>query len=56
MRYLAKAVLVAAVVLFPSSRPRTVPGGHRSDASGAVLPGVTVEAASPCSLKKSARP
>src|SRR5215217_5864974 len=52
MRYFAKAVLVAAVVLIPAlSHAQSIAGIVR-DASGAVLPGVTVEAASPVLIEK----
>ena len=52
MRYFAKALLVAAVVLSPDPRPRQSLAGTVRDASGAVLPGVTVEAASPALIEK----
>ena len=52
MRYVAKAALFAAIVLLPSFvNAQTITGIVR-DASGAVLPGVTVEAASPALLEK----
>ncbi len=43
MRYLAKAVLVAAVVLIPALSYAQSLAGTVRDASGGVLPGVTVE-------------
>ena len=52
MRYLAKAVLVAAVVLLPALSHAQSLAGTVRDASGAVLPGVTVEAASPVLIEK----
>src|SRR6185503_13334917 len=52
MRYLAKAVLVAAVVLFPALSDAQSLAGTVRDASGGVLPGVTVEAASPVLIEK----
>ena len=48
----AKAVLVAAVVLLPSIVQAQSLAGTVRDASGAVLPGVTIEAASPALLEK----
>src|ERR1044072_6383361 len=52
MRYVAKAALLAAIVLLPGVvQAQTITGVVR-DASGAVLPGVTVEAASPALLEK----
>jgi Carboxypeptidase regulatory-like domain len=48
----AKAVLVAAVVLLPSLVQAQSLAGTVRDASGAVLPGVTIEAASPALLEK----
>ena len=52
MRYVAKAVLLAAVVLFPAlAHAQSITGVVR-DASGGVLPGVTVEAASPALIEK----
>ena len=52
MRYFPKALLVAAIVLLPSlAHAQSVTGTVR-DASGAVLPGVTVEAASPVLIEK----
>ena len=52
MRYLAKALLVAAVVLLPTLAHAQSLAGTVRDASGAVLPGVTVEAASPVLIEK----
>src|SRR6185503_4745032 len=52
MRYLAKAVLLAAVVLFPALSHAQSLAGTVRDASGGVLPGVTVEAASPVLIEK----
>jgi hypothetical protein len=52
MRYLAKAVLVAAVVLLPALAHAQSLAGTVRDASGAVLPGVTVEATSPVLIEK----
>ena len=49
----AKAVLVAAVVLLPTLVHAQSLAGTVRDASGAVLPGVTVEAASPVSDRES---
>ena len=53
MRRVAKAVLVAAVVvMIPSlARAQSLAGTVR-DASGAVLPGVSFEAASPALIEK----
>ena len=48
----AKAVLVAAVVLLPTLVHAQSLAGTVRDASGAVLPGVTIEAASPALLEK----
>jgi hypothetical protein len=52
MSRFAKAVLVAAVVLLPSLVHAQSLAGTVRDASGAVLPGVTIEAASPALLEK----
>src|SRR5688572_28119805 len=52
MRYLAKAVLVAAVVLLPALSHAQSLAGTVRDGSGGVLPGVTVEAASPVLIEK----
>jgi len=52
MRYLTKAVLMAAVVLIPSLSYAQSLAGTVRDASGGVLPGVTVEAASPVLIEK----
>src|SRR6187200_2711236 len=53
MRYVAKAVILAAVVvLLPSLAHAQSLAGTIRDASGAVLPGVTVEAASPALIEK----
>ena len=52
MRYFAKAVLLAAVVLFPALSHAQSLAGTVRDASGGVLPGVTVEAASPVLIEK----
>ena len=52
MRYVAKAALLAAIVLFPALAHAQSIAGIVRDASGAVLPGVTVEAASPALIEK----
>ena len=53
MRHVAKAaLLVAVVVLIPSLAQAQSLAGIVRDASGAVLPGVTVEAASPALIEK----
>src|SRR5688572_24395091 len=52
MRYVAKAALFAAIVLLPALVHAQSLAGTARDASGAVLPGVTVEAASPALLEK----
>jgi len=52
MRYVAKAALLAAIVLLPGLVQAQSIAGVVRDASGAVLPGVTVEAASPVLLEK----
>ncbi|HEY9467965.1 MAG TPA: carboxypeptidase regulatory-like domain-containing protein [Vicinamibacterales bacterium] len=52
MRYCAKAVLLAAAVLFPALAHAQSLAGTVRDASGGVLPGVTVEAASPVLIEK----
>jgi len=53
MRHVAKAALLAAiVVLLPSLAHAQSLAGTIRDASGAVLPGVTVEAASPALIEK----
>jgi len=52
MRHLTKALLVAAVVLLPTVSHAQSLAGTVHDASGAVLPGVTVEAASPVLIEK----
>jgi hypothetical protein len=52
MRHVAKAVLLAAVVLFPALVSAQSLAGVVRDASGGVLPGVTVEAASPALIEK----
>ncbi len=52
MRHLAKAVLLAAVVLFPALAHAQSLTGVVRDGSGGVLPGVTVEAASPALIEK----
>src|SRR5215217_7684052 len=52
MRHVAKAALLAAVVLFPAlAHAQSITGVVR-DGSGGVLPGVTVEAASPALIEK----
>ena len=52
MRTVAKVVVLAAVVLFPVvTQAQTITGVVR-DASGAILPGVTVEASSPALIEK----
>jgi hypothetical protein len=52
MSYFAKAALVAAVVLLPALSHAQSLAGTVRDASGGVLPGVTVEAASPVLIEK----
>ena len=53
MRHVAKAALLAAiVVLIPNLAQAQSLAGTVRDASGAVLPGVTVEAASPALIEK----
>ena len=52
MSHLSKALLVAAVVLLPTIAHAQSLAGTVRDASGAVLPGVTVEAASPVLIEK----
>jgi len=52
MRHVAKAVLLAAVVLFPALASAQSLTGVVRDASGGVLPGVTVEATSPVLIEK----
>jgi hypothetical protein len=52
MRCLMKALLVAAVVMIPTLAHAQSISGTVRDASGAVLPGVTVEAASPVLIEK----
>src|SRR5689334_1804112 len=52
MRHVAKVALLAAVVLFPALAHAQSLAGVVRDASGAVLPGVTVEAASPALIEK----
>jgi hypothetical protein len=53
MRHITKAVLVAAVVLSPAiAHAQATLAGTLRDGSGAVLPGVTVEAASPALIEK----
>ena len=52
MRYVAKVVFVAAVVLFPGMAMAQSLAGVVRDGSGAVLPGVTVEAVSPALIEK----
>ena len=52
MRHLTKALLVVAVVLLPAITHAQSLTGIARDASGAVLPGVTVEAASPALIEK----
>ena len=53
MRYVAKVALFAAVVvLFPVMGQAQELAGAARDASGAVLPGVTVEVASPALIEK----
>ncbi len=52
MSHLLKALLVAAVVLLPTIAHAQSLAGTIRDASGAVLPGVTVEAASPVLIEK----
>jgi hypothetical protein len=52
MRYVAKAALLAAIVLFPALASAQSLTGVVRDGSGGVLPGVTVEAASPVLIEK----
>src|SRR5262245_5457304 len=52
MRHVAKVVLAAAVVLIPTLAHAQTLAGIVRDASAAVLPGVTVEAASPALIEK----
>ena len=52
MRHLTKAVLLAAIVLFPALAHAQSLTGVVRDGSGGVLPGVTVEAASPALIEK----
>jgi hypothetical protein len=52
MRHVAKVALLAAVVLFPVLASAQSLTGVVRDASGGVLPGVTVEAASPALIEK----
>ena len=52
MRYLAKVALTAAIVLLPTLAGAQSLAGIARDASGAVLPGVTVEATSPALIEK----
>jgi len=52
MRHVAKAVLLAAVVLFPALASAQSLTGVVRDGSGGVLPGVTVEAASPVLIER----
>src|SRR5689334_9945962 len=52
MRQVAKAALLVAAVLFPVLAHAQSVSGVVRDASGAVLPGVTVEAASPVLIEK----
>ena len=52
MRHVAKVALLAAVVLFPALAYAQSITGVVRDASGGVLPGVTVEAASPALIEK----
>jgi hypothetical protein len=52
MRYFAKALILAAVVVLPGLAHAQSLAGTVRDASGAVLPGVTVEATSPVLIEK----
>ena len=52
MHHFTKALLVAAIVVLPALAHAQALTGTVRDASGAVLPGVTVEAASPALLEK----
>ena len=52
MRHLTKAAFVAAIVLFPAFGHAQSLAGVVRDESGGVLPGVTVEAASPALIEK----
>jgi hypothetical protein len=52
MRYVTKAVLYVAIVVLPTLAHAQSLAGTVRDASGAVLPGVTVEAASPVLIEK----
>ena len=51
--HVARVTVVFAALLFPSVLAQGAITGVVKDASGAVLPGVTVEAASPASSKRS---
>ena len=52
-RILSSALVVAAVLLLPSiARAQSAFAGVVKDATGAVLPGVTVEAASPALIEQ----
>ena len=52
MRHMSEVVVVATIVLFPHLVYAQQIAGVVRDASGAVLPGVTVEAASPALIEK----
>ena len=52
MRAASNPSWFCAAVLLPSLRLHKVPFRHRQDESGAVLPGVTVEASSPALIEK----
>src|SRR4026208_1423686 len=52
MHHFTKALLVAAIVVLPTLAHAQSLTGTVRDASGAVLPGVTVEAASPVLIEK----
>ena len=52
MRHVVKAVLLAATILLPAVAHAQSLVGTVRDASGAVLPGVTIEAASPALIEK----
>jgi hypothetical protein len=52
MRCFGKALLLGVILLFPLAAHAQSIAGMVRDASGAVLPGVTVEAASPALIEK----
>ena len=52
MRCFTKAVLLGVIVLFPLAAHAQSIAGIVRDASGAILPGVTIEASSPALIEK----